>query len=177
MKQLTQAESDILYSWLKASTSPKDIALQVLFETGARVSEALTLVGGSLSGELLEVAPLKGSLPRRVRVSSNLAAKLRDPVSGFGALPWGETLFPGAAKASWRRLLCRHYHLLTEALLGRRRHLHGLRHTAFARVYKSTGDLLLTKSWAGHVSIASTVVYMEAVAQDKGSDANLASLG
>lgn len=176
MKTLTPAEAGRLYTYLLQSTDPKDVALLLLFETGARVSEALALVGGSLSGECLEISPLKGSLPRRILVSRELEAKLRTQAPLSATAPWGEILFPGAAKASWRRLLCRHYHLLTQRLLGRRRNLHGLRHTAFSRVYAATKDLLLTKAWAGHVAIGSTVVYMEAVAQDRGSEVNLTAL-
>lgn len=176
MKALTKEEAAVLYRHLTASTCPLDVAIQTLFETGARVSECLALWGGSLTQDLLDIVPLKGSLPRRVVVSPNLAAKLRSPAVMLASAPWGETLFPGVARASWRRLLCRYYHQLTLRLLGRRRHLHGLRHTAFSRVYAATQDLLLTKSWAGHVAIGSTVVYMEAVSQDRGSAINLLAL-
>lgn len=174
MKSLTTEEAQTLYCHLVSSQDPRDLALRLLYETGARVSEALTLLGGSLAGDLLDIAPLKGSLPRRIQVTPGLAAQLRGTL--HPETPLGAVLFPGAARASWRRLLCRHYHGLTLRLLGHRRHLHGLRHTAFARVYRATQDLLLTKSWAGHAAIGSTVVYMEAVAQDRGSAINLAAL-
>lgn len=177
MKSLSKSEADTLYRHLATSPCPRDLAIRLLFETGARVTEALTLVGGSLSKDILDITPLKGSLPRRVQVTPELAARLQEILSAVTPdTPLGAALFPGTARSSWRRLLCRHYHALTLRLFGHRRHLHGLRHTAFTRVYRATQDLLLTKSWAGHAAIGSTVVYMEAVAQDRGSAVNLAAL-
>lgn len=172
MKSLTRAEESKLYSYLLQSTDPKDVFLQLLFETGARVSEALGLVGGSLSSGSLDIEPLKGSKPRRVVLSLNLQSKLTLPMSGT----LGQALFPAAARASHRRLIVRHYHALSLRLLGARRHVHGLRHTAFSRVYRTTKDLLKTQAWAGHVSIQSTVTYMLAESQAEVSTDNLAAL-
>lgn len=174
MKGLPSHESATLYAWLSASKELGDVALQVLFETGCRASEALNLVGGSLSAGSLDITPLKGSLPRRIEVSPNLRAKLEE---ALGPFPLGAVLFPGTARSSWRRLLLRHMHERTRLVLGRRRELKALRHTAMARVYQATGDLLTTRAWAGHVSINSTLVYMEEVNQAKGSAANLGALG
>jgi integrase len=174
MKGLSKREAATVYAWLRSSADPKDIALWAIFETGARVSELLGAVGGSLSDGSLDIVPLKGSLPRRVELSPGLAERLAPLLSPF---PLGASLFPGAAKASWRRLLLRHHHARMTMLIGRRRPLKALRHTAMARVYSATGDLLLTRAWAGHVSVNSTLVYMEEVRQAEGSAANLTALG
>jgi len=172
MKALTPAEESRLYSYLLRSEDPRDVFLQLLFETGARVSEALALRGASLAHGHLDIVPLKGSKPRRVTLSLNLQAKLRLPASGT----LGEALFAGAARASLRRLACRHYHDVSTRVLGQRKHLHGLRHTAFCRVYRTTKDLLKTQAWAGHRSIDSTVTYMLAVEQAEVSTENLRAL-
>lgn len=157
MKTLTPEESKTLYTYLLGSTDPKDVVLQLLFETGARASEGLEASRRMPRGAAVAIEPLKGSLPREVLVSDNLAAKL----------PLGEPL--ELAKGTPRRLLTRHFHRLTKRLLGRRVNLHALRHTAFTRLYRQTKDLLLVKTWAGHRSINSTLVYLQAEKQAEAS--------
>lgn len=159
MKTLDPKESKALYAYLLGSDDPRDVLLQLLFETGARVSEGLAAAQNPPRETSLTIDPLKGSLPRVVDISENLAAKLR-------ALPRPTAeVAPGTP----RRLLTRHFHRLTKRLLGRRVNLHALRHTAFTRLYRQTKDLLLVKTWAGHRSINSTLVYLQA---DKQSEAS-----
>lgn len=158
MKRLTDAEASALYRHLTQSADPKDVFLQLLFETGARVSETLTLGSHDLLGASLGIAPLKGSAPRTVTVSPNLAAKLRR----LPAACWSAALGAAATLPSRRRALDRHFRGTLAAVTGRQAPtgLHALRHTAFSRLYAATKDLMLVKTWAGHRSIASTVVYM-----------------
>lgn len=169
MKLLTTAEAKTLYGYLKSSIDPKDVFLQILFETGARVSESLTLSATHLVGYSLGIDPLKGSGPRKVTVSPNLAAKL----AHLPADRWARSLSPAGGtpptNASLKRGLCRHFHALSQRLLHRRVNLHTLRHTAFMRLYLATKDLLLVKQWAGHRSIGSTMAYMH---EDRGAMAD-----
>lgn len=168
MKMLTDTEARECYQYLLQSQDPKDVFIQVLFETGARVSESLTLAASSLSPEGLTIQPLKRSNLRTVAISDNLRAKLEELPEARWSKSFGETV----KAASLSRSLCRHFHHLTETLLTRRVNLHALRHTAFSRLYSATRDLMLVKQWAGHKSIQSTLVYMQA---DQTREANQTS--
>lgn len=160
MRTLDPISEKTLYSHLTRSIAPRDVFLQLLFETGARVSETLTLGLKDLSpAGTLQIAPLKGSLPRQVQLSANLTTKLRH----LPPARWAAALSPAGYQptlASERRALCRHFHLTTENLFGQRLNLHTLRHSAFTRLYVATKDILLVKNWAGHGSINSTLVYV-----------------
>lgn len=168
MKRLTDTEAQVLYRHLLTSIAPRDVFLQLLFETGARVSETLTLTTDTLVGACLGIAPLKGSTPRTVTLSENLAAKLR-------RLPplWSDALGrEGSTTASRRRGLDRHLKTTMASLGLRPLNLHALRHTALTRLYVTTKDLMLVKAWAGHRSINSTVIYMQVDAQDRANATN-----
>lgn len=169
MKRLTDPEASTLYRHLSRSIDPRDIFIQLLFETGARVSETLTLTSQSLLGASLAIAPLKNSLPRQVTLSPNLTAKLK-------TLPplWSDAFASGSTRDSRRRALARHFAALTKAHLNREVNLHALRHTAFSRLYAKTKDLLLVKQWAGHRSVNSTLVYMQLDHQEEADRANAA---
>ncbi len=168
MKRLTDTEAKTLYSRLLTSIDPRDVFLQLLFETGARVSETLTLSSTDLVGRSLGVAPLKNSSPRLITISANLAAKLArlPPTRWSDALTGAEAALP-----SRRRGLDRHFRAAMSALGQRPINLHALRHTAFSRLYEQTHDLILVKQWAGHRSINSTLVYMTIDAQDQANRA------
>lgn len=168
MKLLSNSEAQALYHYLLNSINPLDTFLQLLFETGARVSETLTLSAESLVGTSLGIRPLKKSLPRTVTLSANLTAKL----ARLPAHQWAEAIGRLATRESRRRRLCRHFHEVTHRLLGRRVNLHALRHLAFTRLYLATKDLLLVKQWAGHRSINSTMTYMAADLRGRADEAH-----
>lgn len=171
MKILQPKEATSLYLALRDSLDPRDTFLALLFETGARVSEALALTATDLVGVTLGVPPLKGSLPRVVTLSPLLAAKLR-----HFPTRWADALGDAQAPGSHRRALCRRFHELTTLHLNRRLNLHALRHTAFTRLYLATKDLLLVKQWAGHRSINSTMVYMAADLRREADETNASLL-
>jgi integrase len=171
MKRLTDTEAKTLYLHLLKSSEPMDVFTLILFETGARVSESLSLEARSLDGNSLSIPGLKGSDARIVRVSTQLVEKLRVlPHAG----PWRKSIGDGMPQ-SQRRALCRHFRKLTSKLLGRPINLHALRHTAFSRLYLATRDLLLVKAWAGHRNIQSTMAYMH-VDQREQADLRAAEL-
>jgi integrase len=174
MKVLEDLEVKTLYKKLLASTHPSDIFLQLLMETGARVSETLTLSSKDLVGAKLWIEPLKNSNRRRVTLSANLVAKLEALPK---ETPWAEALGrPGTTVKSHRRVLARYFGQLTKALFNRAVNLHTLRHTAFSRLYTKTKDLLLVKQWAGHKSVGSTMAYMHHCQEDEANAANEALL-
>ncbi len=157
MKYLSEPEAHDLYKYLLTSIHPQDILLQVLFETGARISESLTLGPHSLSHDLLAIEPLKGSLPRNVPLSPNLTSKLNHLSN--------KRLYIHAATEtrrpdSQRRALHRRLKTVSLQVLGHPVNPHALRHTAFNRLYVATKDLILVQKWAGHRSINSTAAYM-----------------
>lgn len=155
MKYLSETEIDTLYNYVSESTNIKDIFLQILIETGCRISESLMLTQSSLTHEGVKIKPLKNSNPREVALSPKLLKKLRNIETPV----FRRTLGPGS-RASHQRAMCRHMHEVSMKLLGRRINLHALRHTAFSRLYVATKDILLVKQWAGHKSIDSTLVYV-----------------
>lgn len=178
MKTLTKSESEALYSYLLASSDPRDVLLLLLFETGARVSEALALTPKNLVGATLTFDTLKNSLPREVLLSEALVRKLSALTSAKDT-PWaakaqGQGGGTNRQRDTLRRTLTRYFHDLTSSFFGRRVNLHALRHTAFTRLYTETKDLLLVKAFAGHRSINSTLVYL---AVEKKSEAARAYLG
>lgn len=172
MKRLTDSEARTLNRHLLNSIDPRDVFIQLLFETGARVSETLNLGPQDLVGASLAIAPLKNSLPRQVTLSSNLQAKLRSLTKDR----WSDSFSPGSTTDSRRRVLARHFAALTKTILGRSVNLHALRHTAFSRLYAATKDLLLVKQWAGHRSVSSTMVYMRLDHAEEANRANCALL-
>lgn len=169
---LEPAEQAALYRVLHASTCcPFDTFIMLLFETGMRVSESLTLSEEDLSPSgVLSIAPLKGSNPRRVALSPGLQVRLR-------RLPrhrWSEALVKREGMtttlASRKRVLCRHYHKLTKRVLCRRLNLHSLRHAAITRLYEATKDVVMTQQWAGQASISSTMIYVHQMKQKEAND-------
>lgn len=171
MKCLSPKDQQTLYNHLKTSLDHKDVLLQILFETGCRIGEALRLTPGHLTAETqtLRIDPLKRSELRRVTISQNLTSKLaryERPLRYY----LGETVRPD----SLRRSLARHLSRTLQNLSIPDTNLHTLRHTAITRLYVATKDLILTKQWAGHRSINSTMCYMhadlKAQANEKASD-------
>lgn len=170
MKRLTDHEAKMLYTHLQRSIDPHDVFLQVLFETGARVSESLQLAATSLQGATLTIQPLKGSTTRQVALSPNLTAKLRRlPPLGLWSVALGR---PHSTRASRRRCLDRHLKATMTRLGLRPTNLHALRHTALSALYAETKDLMLVKAWAGHRSISSTVIYVHYDAQLRADQAH-----
>ncbi len=170
MKTLQPSEAKALYARLLSSIDPRDVFLQILFETGCRVSESLALTSLHLVGGSLSVPPLKGSSHRQIALSLNLQAKLRRlPAPGL----WSEALgAPQSTRASRRRGLDRHFKATLTSLGLRPTNLHTLRHTALSALYAETQDLMLVKAWAGHRSISSTVIYVHLDAQARADRAH-----
>lgn len=173
MKRLQDHQAKILYRYLKNSINPKDMILQLIFETGCRVSEATPLCLGDLEGEFINITGLKGSRNRRVQISENLTHKLM-------RLDMKPTFMRHVSKTrsldSARRILTRRFHELTLELLGFRCNLHMLRHTAISRLYLQTKDIILTQTWAGHKSTNSTAVYISLDYEEKANKIMVASL-
>jgi integrase len=159
MKRLTEDQATTLYDTLKASIDPKDILIQLSFETGCRIGETLLIRPSDVAGRYVHITPLKNSKPRQVLVSENLAAKLAH-LASQSPKRLINLATETRRRASERRALCRRFGDLTQRLFGERLNAHRLRHTAFTRLYAKTKDLLLVKDYAGHKSTNSTLVYL-----------------
>lgn len=173
MKPISNREADALYRHLLAAPDVPATMMLLLLETGARVTEALSLGAANFYDDTsLTIPPLKGSRPRLVLISEALSYRLSLLPPKVWAAALDSTDRPASIK-SRRRALCRHFHKLTRKILNRTVNLHALRHLAFSRLYTQTKDLLLVKEWAGHTSILSTMVYMREQSQREASEANL----
>lgn len=159
MKKLNSHQAETLYLALKSSITPIDTLIQLIFETGCRVGEALLITPEDIKGRYVEIKPLKNSDHRTVQISENLAAKLSS-LCRSNPKRLINLITETRNRASERRALTRRFQALTESLLGERLNIHRLRHTAFSRLYAATKDLLLVKDWAGHRSTKSTLVYL-----------------
>ena len=146
---ISSSERQTLYNYLRDSRDLKDVFLQFLLETGARVSESFT---ATHRDNQVYIKGLKSSLDRTVTISDNLKAKLN---ATGGLNP--RLISQGKSQ---RRTLTRHWHSVSVKVLGRRVKLHALRHAAFSDLYKASKDLMLVKQWAGHKSVNSTLVYL-----------------
>lgn len=176
MKKLTEYQANTLYVALKGSINPIDTLIQLIFETGCRVGEALLIGPREIKGRYVEILPLKNSDHRTVQVSENLARKL-EALCRSNPKRLINLITETRDRASERRALCRRFHALTTELLGERLNIHRLRHTAFSRLYARTKDLLLVKDWAGHRSTKSTLVYLIENRKDEANEAMSAILG
>jgi integrase len=157
MKRLTESEAKRLYVALKNSLDPRDIILQILFETGARIGEVTALGASSLEYDRLKIKALKNSHNRTPKISDNLRAKL----SRLADKPHYILYVTSSLnRDTQRRLMTRHFHEVSERLLCRRYNIHALRHTAISRLYEATRDIVATQTWAGHKSGNSTFAYI-----------------
>lgn len=173
MKRLTETEAKTLYQVLKDSIDPKDVIVQLIFETGCRVSEATPLGVNAIEGDYILIKGLKGSKNRRVKLSPNLLSKLR-------RLDRKPTFMRHTSKTrnldSARVIISRRFHALCLDHLGTRYNIHTLRHTAISRLYVATKDIIMTQAWAGHRSANSTAAYINLENEEKANDIMTAML-
>ncbi len=168
MKKLTDEQANILYEHLKFSLDPKDVIIQICFETGCRISEALALGVNSLVGNILAIDPLKNSNFRQVAITPNLQRKLE---SLSDQKRYINKATETRNRDSQRRAMDRHFKALTLKLFQDPKNLHSLRHTCFTRLYNQTHDILMVRDWAGHKSLKSTLVYLEDSRKEKANEA------
>jgi len=127
--------------------------------TGIRVGSAVALDVGDVDLECgeLTLRTTKGDRPAVVLVPRAVAELL----CGYLAGRADGALFPGrrGSRMSTRHVARRLQRWLRAARIDRPASPHSLRHSVAMRVYRQTGDLLVTQAALGHASIASTTVY------------------
>ena len=161
-RALSEEEQKRLLAVL-AEALQRDRALFVtMLKTGIRLGSALALnvEDVDLERSELRLRQAKGDREERAFIPKSRCKELRTWIGDRTSGP----LFPGKhGKAITPRHAARRFRALLEAAGIRRvRGSHCLRHTFAMRVYKKTGDLMVTQAALGHASIVSTTVYAQA---------------
>jgi len=167
-RPLTQEQAEFLTESIDTLANEpwvglRDKALVVLlYSTGMRISEALSLLQGDLEGDILVVKG-KGNKERQIPFLKEAQVVLGEYMS---ACPYqgkdvplflglrGKVLQSSAANAvirSFRRL-----YNLPETLTP-----HALRHTCASHLMSASGDLRGIQTLLGHASLSSTQVYTD----------------
>lgn len=148
-----------LKEYLRLSSDPKDIIVELALHTGARVSELIRLTRSNFRGGKVYIKASKNSKDRAVTINEDLFLKIK--LLDLKAEDRLVSLFTKTKNhGSIRRMIHRHVDFLTYWLTGEAYSMHCLRHTIFSMLYRQTGDIYLVKQWAGHKSLASTLEYV-----------------
>jgi integrase len=132
----------------------------LLLGTGIRIGSALAIDIADIDfahGEIT-LRRTKGDRPTTALMPTAVAEKLR---TFLGDRRDGPVFLAGGRRVSVRHTQRRLAAWMLKAGI-RGRSAHSLRHSYAMKVYRSTGDILLTQAALGHASIASTVVYAKA---------------
>ena len=114
----------------------------------------------------LWVRTAKRGTPRRLAIGAELCSAIRDvvanaPTSSLRQRRQHErVLFTKSGLPLAYTALSRTCQIWTRKFFGRPFTLHCLRHTAAARVYRATRDVLAVQRFLGHVSLRSTAYYL-----------------
>lgn len=143
------------------------VLIQTLLATGIRIGSAIALDIEDLdldAGEML-LRSTKGDRPTRVLVNAQTCDLLRGWLGDRVTGPVFTT--EAGARLSVRQAQRRFVDWAAAAGITRKVSVHMVRHTFGTRIYRRTGDLLLTRDAMRHASVASTMAYAS------GSDARL----
>ena len=163
-KALHADEQQRLLEVLAAADGPEAardrMLVELLLGTGIRIGSALALDIADIDFDHGEIAlrRTKGDRPTTALLPTAVAEKLR---AFLGDRRDGPVFLAGDRRVSMRHTQRRLAAWLQKAGI-RGRSAHSLRHSYAMKVYRSTGDILLTQAALGHASIASTVVYAKA---------------
>lgn len=167
MKTFTVTQWKALNTYLRRSAEPLDTVIQIILETGCRVSEATRLGGQHLTGEGIFIPAIKGSENRTVPLSPDLMRKLRNIIHEEAFIEAGTK---SKSAASRRAIIDRRLRWLCQRLDIPETGAHTLRHTLCSQLYKKTKDVAMLRAWIGHKDIKSTMCYVHLDNQDTASD-------
>jgi site-specific recombinase XerD len=164
-RALSDDEQRRLLSVLGKARTQEDRRDAMLFElmlaTGIRVGSAIALDVADVDlqrGEL-RLRTAKGDRPDFVFLNRMIRARLKRYLKGCGNGP----LFTARGRRVSTRHVQRRFSLwIQRAGINHQASPHSLRHSFGMRVYRKSGDVLLTKEALRHRSIASTIVYARA---------------
>lgn len=128
--------------------------VEVLIDTGMRLSEALTLAADDInfSSNLIHIWINKGERPRSVPMTKRVATILKRRLENNVKNPFNLTTYQSDKAWAWAR---EEMGLKndTEFII------HALRHTCASRLVNAGIDLYVVKEWLGHSSIQVTERY------------------
>lgn len=162
-RALPEADCKRLLATLAKAEGPhaqRDYLLfNLLYTMGLRIGSALAIDVRDVdltTGELT-LTTVKNDRPDRMPIPKSLGPQLRAALAGRTEGP----LFRGqAGRPLCGRHVRRRLEIWSKRAGIRRAAPHQLRHTAAARTYRSTGDILAVRDFLGHRSIASSTVYL-----------------
>jgi integrase/recombinase XerC len=148
---------DVLAAATGAEARRDEMLVYLLLGCGIRIGSALALDVADIDfahGEL-RIRKAKNDRPCAVLLPKAIAARLQTFIDTRTA---GPLFLANDRCVSTRHAQRRLAAWLTAAGVAGKS-AHALRHTFATRIYRQTGDLLVTQQALGHASIASTVVY------------------
>jgi site-specific recombinase XerD len=151
-KHLDHAEVNRLEALLAFDVSEVGLAIRLLLETGARVSELLQLPKSALlrDSKSLSIMGIKGSLDRVIPLKDRTFHLLATHIASTR----GISIF--TFKKRW---LQHQWTALYAAKIETAKSLHSLRHTFAIELFKLCRDVRLVQQALGHASINNTMVY------------------
>lgn len=128
--------------------------VEVLVDTGMRLSEALTLTyeDVNFNSNLIHIWINKGERPRSVPMTKRVASILKKRSEGKAKNPFNLTTYQSDKAWAWAReqMGLKHDNEFI---------IHALRHTCASRLVNAGVDLYVVKEWLGHSSIQVTERY------------------
>jgi integrase len=128
--------------------------VEVLIDTGMRLSEALNLASDDINfnSNLIHIWINKGERPRSVPMTKRVAAILKRRTDGDVKNPFNLTTYQSDKAWAWAR---KEMGLKDDKEFI----IHALRHTCASRLVNAGIDLYVVKEWLGHSSIQVTEKY------------------
>lgn len=166
MKAITANEVKAMIRATKPMAVRDRALLDLLYHTGLRISEALSLRANDIDGDRITVRCGKGGKRRVVAIASTyghwelwLAKRAATGEQFIFTTRTGEQL----ATAHARRLLGKF-----------NTHPHAFRHGHACEVYNATKDVAVVSRQLGHARISTTGIYLQGLGVDLGQIAALA---
>jgi len=151
-KHLSPTELASLKALLAPSRDPMALALTLLLETGARVTELLQLDASDilLDQSAVALSGIKGSMDRVIPLKGHTMLKLTEHLGGRTT---------GLLFDFKKRWLQDRWSNVYAPQIGTTKTLHALRHTFAIELFKVCKDLRLIQQALGHRNIENTMVY------------------
>ena len=167
-KYLSTAERDVFYQLAEKSEIEKKLFYQMLFYTGGRISEILSLKGRSI--DLKEGVVIIESLKKRkkgiyrvVPIPITYINLLKKYIKSRG-VEESEYLWTFSRRTASRYIKS----IMNEASInGVQASAKGLRHSFAIRAIEKNIPLTLIKNWMGHSSITTTEIYLNVVGKEE----------
>jgi site-specific recombinase XerD len=157
---LTLKELKVLFQTAAADGEDEDRLVKMLYSTGARVSELVSIRKKDVNPENGKVKIMgKGS---KERMTSIVAAYLPQFRSYLDTLGDDDLLFPMSARTAERHIK------VLAARSGIKKHItpHKLRHSFATHMYGTTKDILAVQISLGHESLNTTQIYTHADSEE-----------